>query len=128
MGHQYRTRADRSRPSGEQYPKRLDRGWRPRIRAGLRLVSQKRIPVRQVRQLHHVHERPFQYEYSLTARGQARGLHLARWPELQVLVIKNPPKRFLRTEPSVRIGTPGRGLALFEASRTVEWCTPAPDS
>jgi hypothetical protein len=77
------------RASGEQYPQRLDHWRRCRIRGRLWLVGQERVPLREVRRLHDLHECSvfgFRRQHR-SAHRQARGLHLARRLELQVLVI-----------------------------------------
>src|SRR4029450_10685837 len=102
-----------ARPAGEQYPQWLDRPWPPRIRGGLRLVGQERISVRQVRRLHDVHDRSLRRGQRLAARGQARGLHLARRHELQVLV---------RPDHEVRYRAPGLrpGLSFAAAPLAIQ--------
>jgi outer membrane immunogenic protein len=57
-------------------------------RGRLWLVAQERVPLREVRRLHDLHKRSLlryggQHQ---SAHRQARGLHLSRWLELQVLV------------------------------------------
>jgi len=48
--------SDSNRPPGEPNSQRLHSRWRHRIRAGLRLVGQERIPLRGLRHLHDVHQ------------------------------------------------------------------------
>src|SRR5262249_40076020 len=63
-----------------------DRRWRRRIRTGLRLVGQGRVPLRRLRHLYHVHQPAVRRGGHPPPPSPGPGPPLARRHELQVLV------------------------------------------